>query len=416
VNPLRLVLVTQRFWPLAGGAQRLTANLAIDLAGRGCEVTVLSARWNPSWPTTISLHGVPVVRMPHAPHGRWGTFRYHVSLARWLRRNADRFDLACVSTLQREAYVALRAVGRRMPVVLRAERPGEHGDCRWQAEARCGRRIARCCKTAAAVIAPSRAVEQELTDAGYDGQRIRRLSNGVPLPPPRTPACRAAARAALAEAHPTLELQETAPLAVCVGGLHARRGLWTLVAAWEAIVARWPNARLWLVGEGPEHNALLRQIEMLNLTGRAMPIGAFDATDELLAAADLLVAPSPAPGTGVSLLEALAAGLPVVAADTAFHRQWITAGREGLLVPPEDTAALSAAVHRLIDEPQLAAALGASARQRAEAEFPLAKMTEEHLTLFRQLTSRDDAQEFRVQGSGFSTRTRPSTQFLNPEP
>jgi hypothetical protein len=138
VNPLRLVLVTQRFWPLAGGAQRLTANLAIDLAGRGCEVTVLSARWHPAWPTEIGFHDVPVVRLPHAPEGLWCTFRYQVSLARWLRRNVDRFDLACVATLQQEAYVTLRAVGRRVPVVLRAERAGNRGDCRWQAEARRG--------------------------------------------------------------------------------------------------------------------------------------------------------------------------------------------------------------------------------------------------------------------------------------
>jgi glycosyltransferase involved in cell wall biosynthesis len=385
VNPLRLVLVTQRFWPLAGGAQRLLANLAVDLAGRGCEVTVLTARWHPAWPTEIGFHNVRVVRMPHAPEGRWGTFRYLVSLARWLRRNVDRYDLVCVSTLQREAYVALRTVGRRVPVVLRAERAGTRGDCCWQAETRCGRRIARRCATAPAVIAPSQAVAQELATAGYNREQILLLPNGVPIPPLRTPASRAEARAALAEAHPAFDIADTTPLAVYIGGLHRPSGLRTLVAAWEAIVARWPNARLWLAGEGAEHNALLRQIEVLNLTGRAMPVGTFDATDELLAAADLFVAPSAEPGSGVSLLEAMAAGVPVVAADVAANRQRIADGREGLLVPAEDTAAFSAAMHRLIDEPEFASSLGASARQRAEAEFPLARMTAEHAALFRRL-------------------------------
>ena len=172
MNPLRLLLVTQHFWPLAGGAQRLLANLAVDLAARGCDVTVLTARWHPAWSAAFHFHGVPVIRLPHAPTGRWGTFRYLVSLARWLRRNADRFDAVCVSTLEREAYAALRALGRRVPVVLRAERAGARGDCRWQAEARCGRRIARCCQTAVAVIAPSRLAAEELAASGYDRQRI----------------------------------------------------------------------------------------------------------------------------------------------------------------------------------------------------------------------------------------------------
>jgi glycosyltransferase involved in cell wall biosynthesis len=382
VNPLRLLLVTQRFWPLAGGAQRLMANLAIDLAARGCNVTVLTARWHPAWSTAFRFHGVPVVRLPHAPEGRWGTFRYLVSLARWLRRNVGRFDVVCVSSLQREAYVALRAVGRRLPVVLRAERAGSRGDCRWQAEACCGRRIARCAQTAAAVIAPSRIVEEELAVAGYDRGRICCVPNGVPLPPLRTPEARTAARAALAEAHPALELTDFTPLAVHIGRLRAHHGLHTLVAAWEAIVARWPNARLWLASEGPEHNALLRQAEMLNLAGRAIVVGTFDATDGLLAAADLFVAPSPEPGTGVALLEAMAAGLPVVAADTVANRQSITDNRDGLLVPPDDVPALSAAIYRLLDEPQLAAALAASARQRAEADFPLSRMSDGHVALF----------------------------------
>ncbi len=92
--------------------------------------------------------------------------------------------------------------------------------------------------------------------------------------------------------------------------------------------------------------AVQQQIERLQLAGRVVAAGAFDQVDELLAAADLLLVPSPE-GDHVALLEAMAAGLPIVAADTADNRAVLADGQEGLLVAAADAAALSAAVARL---------------------------------------------------------------------
>ena len=386
MKPLRLVIVTRRFWPLVGGPERLLANLAVELAGRGCAVTVLTPRWRAAWPTQIRFHGVPVTRLPHAPEGRWGMLRHLRLLARWLRAHAARYDLVYVSTLRHEAYVALRAAGAGTTVVVRAERAGRRGDCAWQAEATCGTRIKRRCMTAAALVAPSPAVEQELIAAGYPAAHIRYVPNGVPIPPPRTPAAKAVARAVLGEAHAALNLPDDAPLAVYTGRLSHDKGLKPLVIAWRQVLARWPSARLWLAGEGSEQTALQRQIEVLNLSGRVLLAGVFDTVDELLAAADLFVAPSLEVGTAVSLMEAMAAGLPIVAADTAGHRPWITDGQHGLLVPGDDACALAAAIQRLLDEPELAARLGAAAHRRA-AEFSLARMADQHLALFESLRS-----------------------------
>jgi glycosyltransferase involved in cell wall biosynthesis len=109
-----------------------------------------------------------------------------------------------------------------------------------------------------------------------------------------------------------------------------------------------------------------------------------------LAAADLAVRPTPEPGTSLAVVEALAAGLPVVASDIPAHREWITDGRNGLLASPNDRAAWSAAIDRLWTEPGLAARLGVAARRRA-AEASLAKMADAHLTLFEGLRRSRDA-------------------------
>ena len=236
-----------------------------------------------------------------------------------------------------------------------------------------------------AFVGSSRALERELQAAGYPRTRIHYLATGVPIRPPRTPQTKAAARAALSETDQTLEIPESSPLAVYTGRLHRSKGLKPLIAAWRAATARRPDARLWLVGEGPDRIELASAVEEANLVGRVVLVGAVDGVDELLRAADLFVLPGPQAGTSLALLEAMAAGLPIVAGDTSGNRELITDGRGGLLVPAGDSVAISAAIQRLLGEPELAARLGAAARRRAEEEFSLAQMVDRHLRLFERL-------------------------------
>lgn len=382
-GPLRLVMVAGRFWPLAGGPEKMIARLGAELVARGCQVTVLTAAWDRSWSQQITFRGMPVVRLPHAPGGRSETARYVRAMARWLAGNLHYCDLVYVSQLKHEAYAAVRTVGDHVPVVLRAEKAGRHGDCLWQIDATCRRKIKRQCIKAAALVGSSTAIERELQAAGYRRDRIYHVPDGVPAAPPRDPAAKAAARAALADANVVLDVPNWAPLAVCTGQLDPQRGLGQVIQAWRPIVARWPHARLWLAGESDDRTAAARQIEASGLAGRVVPAGVFDEVDELLAAADLFVSPSPQAETPLALLEAMAAGLPIVADDCPGNREAITDGREGLLV--SSAQALSSAIEHLIDQPDLAARLGTAARQRAEAEFSLAGTVDDHATLFERL-------------------------------
>jgi len=361
------------------------ARLAMELRGRGCEVSVLTARWEPHWPTAITVRNVPVVRLPHPPGGRWETFRYVRSMGRWLRENRERFDLVYVSGLKHEAHAALRALRGRVPVVLRPEAAGRYGDCLWQIDTFWGRRIKRQCMKAAALVGRNAAIERELKAAGYPRPRIHHIPDGVRIPPLCGPVPKTAARAALAEANTALQVPGSAPVALYIGRLQASRGLRYLVEAWRTVVARWPNARLWLAGEGNQREELVEQIAALNLTGRVVPVGVFDEVDELLCAADLFVLPSPTPGTPLALLEAMAAGLPIVAGETPGTCELLADGQHALLVPTNDPAALSAAVARLIDQPDLSKRLGTAARELAAADFSLAKTVDAHVALFESL-------------------------------
>jgi glycosyltransferase involved in cell wall biosynthesis len=386
MSRLNLVLVSRRFWPLFGGAETAMANLAAGFLAHGHPTTLVTGRWNPEWPAEIDRRGVRVIRLAHPPQRGWGTWRYMRALSNWLESHRRQFDLILVSMLKHDAYAALSVARRqRFPVVLRAAGGGLTGDCQWQRHANFGRCIKRRCSQAAAIVAPSPAIQQELMAAGYPQEKLLFIPNGVAVGPVRQAARRTAARAALATGNAALGLATDTPLAIYTGRLHACKGLAHLVGAWPAVLRQQPDARLWLAGDGPDRASLQSQIQRLKVQNRVLLAGSFDGTEELLCAADLFVLPSLEEGMSQSLLEAMACGLPIVASDIPGNRDLIENNRDGLLVRVADPIELSAAVLRLLNEPGLAGQLGANARDRVGRHFSLEKMITAYLQLFDRL-------------------------------
>jgi glycosyltransferase involved in cell wall biosynthesis len=393
MNAPRIALVTRRFWPLVGGAETLMSNLATELRRQGFQVTILTAQWEPDWPTEFVHREVPVLRLPNPPQRAWGTVRYMMALSRWLRLHRDQLDVVYVSMLKHDAYATIGTLrGTHCAVVLRAEGGGETGDCQWQRTGRFGTRIRRRCLEADAIVAPSEAIQQELHEAGYPHGRVHRIGNGVTVGPPRTEQHRREARRSLAEANCDLFAPYEAPVALFTGRLHEAKGLLDLIDAWRLVVQRHPTARLWLVGDGPQRGELYQRVLDHNLRDRIFLPGSFDQIDDLLNAADLFLLPSYQEGMSISLLEAMAAGLPLVASDIAGNRQLVNHDQEGLLVPPANPRALAGAILELLDRPDRAAQLAARARQRVIEQFSIQHTAALHLALFRQVIERRAAE------------------------
>lgn len=385
----RIALVTRRYWPQVGGAERAMAGLAAEFRQQGHPCMVLTAQWEPHWPTECVHREVPVTRLAQPQVRGWGTIRYMHALSRWFRRHAGEWDAVLVSMLKHDAYAAITSLRRtRVPVVLRAEGAGDTGDVQWQRTARFGSRIKQACLEADALIAPSAAIADELMHAGYLPSRIHLIPNGVPLRPPASVDAKRSARQAIAGANMALEMVPDAPLVVYTGRLHERKGLQDLVQAWQSIVCKRPNARLWMVGEGPYREDLYDRMVDLGIHHQAYLPGAFDDVDDVLTAADLFVLPSYEEGMSLALLEAMAAGVPVVATDIPGNRALVTHEEHGLLVPPHDPSALRSAIERLLESPQLAQRLAANARARVEAEFSLAVMARRHLEVIEEAIER----------------------------
>lgn len=114
-------------------------------------------------------------------------------------------------------------------------------------------------------------------------------------------------------------------------------------------------------------------------------LGHVDDMLALLAAVDVVALPSYREGLPKSLIEAAACGLPLVATDVPGCREVITDGKDGLLVPVRDAVALAAAIARMLDDRELAARLGAAAREKALAEFDERIVIERTLAVYQEL-------------------------------
>ena len=157
------------------------------------------------------------------------------------------------------------------------------------------------------------------------------------------------------------------PRLLFVGRLDERKGFPTAVAAFGMLARDRPDLRLIVVGEGRDRDAVTGLLPS-GVRERVTLLGAVRNEDihPFHAAADIYLAPSVGGESfGIVLVEAMAAGLPVVASDIPGYDEVISDGVDGLLVPPRDPEALTAAVARVLDDRRLAARLGEAARHRA---------------------------------------------------
>lgn len=155
------------------------------------------------------------------------------------------------------------------------------------------------------------------------------------------------------------------PVVLTCARLDPQKGHRTLI---EAAVSL-PGAVFVLAGDGPERPALEALAARLGVADRVRFLGQRSDVPELLAACDVFALPSLYEGSSLAVLEAMAAGRPVVSSSIGGTRELVEDGRSGLLVPPGDAAALAAALRRVLGDAALRSALTGRARERVAREF-----------------------------------------------
>lgn len=171
--------------------------------------------------------------------------------------------------------------------------------------------------------------------------------------------------------------------AVCVARLSPEKNVANLVRASARVLARDPSFRLEIAGDGPCREDLVRLAADLGVTGAVRFLGEVRDVPSLLARAGLFVLPSKTEGISLTLLEAMARGLPVVTTRVGGNPEVVVDGQTGRLVPSEDSEALASALLHVRESFETATLLGRAGRRRVEDCFDVRRMVARYEALYR---------------------------------
>lgn len=228
------------------------------------------------------------------------------------------------------------------------------------------------------VITISEGIRQVLLGEGLAADKVTTVRSAVDATPYLRDYDKATFRAALG-------LSEEAPIAGVVAQLIPRKGHRHLLAALPAVLAEHPALQVLIYGRGPLKAELREAIAAQNLGGNVRLMGFVDDLAAQLGCLDLLVHPADMEGLGVSLLQAAAAQVPIIACRAGGMPEAVRDGETGLLIDVGDVAALAAAMNGLLGDAALRAQMGAAGRELVLREFSVDVMCEGNLAVYRKV-------------------------------
>ena len=182
-----------------------------------------------------------------------------------------------------------------------------------------------------------------------------------------------------------LGLTEDASVVLNVARLLYRKGQEELIAGFARLKERRPDAHLLIAGEGPDRSQVEAVIDRLGTHDYVHLLGRRNDVAALLNLADVFAFPSHYEGHGGALIEAMFAERPIVASDTAVHRESVTHGETARLVSLKDPAALAQGIEWMLDHPEEARQYGQRAREVAMERFHIDKIAAQHEAFYEKI-------------------------------
>jgi glycosyltransferase involved in cell wall biosynthesis len=232
-------------------------------------------------------------------------------------------------------------------------------------------------RLASRVYTVSEDVRRHLVAEGFRPADVGVIYNGISVGPRPSPEQRAAVRRELGAGDDVTVL-------ATIARLDPVKDLATMIDA-VASLGRSTSSKLVIVGDGDERAALERRVDAAGLRDRVRFFGHRDDARRWLAGCDLYLNSSISEGVSLTILEAMAAALPIVATGVGGTPEVVTSDC-GRLVPSRNSAALAAAIEELSNDPSLRAAMSEASRRRVEAHFTLERMVSEYRRVYEELS------------------------------
>ncbi|MEM1228099.1 MAG: glycosyltransferase [Planctomycetota bacterium] len=296
------MLVTRHFWPHAAGRYE-TAAAALTLASywthAGIRVEVATPRYEAHWPSEFMLGDVRVHRVGAAPRGDWSNARYVRHLGQWLSERRDEFDAVVADSIRDDVPAVVASTSRRQsetsgPIgVAVCAGVGADADWNWCQRSRSGARVIKSATALSQIITFNADADRKLVARGLRQDQLVRVPPPWPRRGPVTQSKRRSARAALASANSDLVTDsQTRVLLWCgemSGDLGAGEGVAVLVGSARILLARYPDTRIWFVGDGPMRDWIHSELKAEGVRSMVALPGSFPNMKDVYCAADAIV-------------------------------------------------------------------------------------------------------------------------------
>jgi glycosyltransferase involved in cell wall biosynthesis len=345
-----------RFEP--GGTERQMTELIRRLDAARFRVHVACFHREGAWLPRVAERAASIVEFPIHGLARPATVARLWAFARWCRR--ERIAVVQTCDLYANIFGLPGAAMAGVPVRIGSRRelnPDKSpGQIALQRQAY---------RAATKVVANSPAARAILEREGVATESIAVIPNGVDC-----------------AAFPARRARRPIRTVLTVANLRPEKSHETLISAAAALAGDLPELRFRIAGDGPRRAALEALVRDRGLTSRVEFLGHREDIPSLLADADVFVLPSRSEAFPNSAIEAMAAGLPVVASATGGLVDLVDHARTGLLVPPGDSARLALALRRLAADPARAAAMGEAGRDDVRQRYSFERMVDGFQSLY----------------------------------
>lgn len=392
-TPRRLAILNRHFWPISNSSEMEVAWLQTALMTAGCQVDVITIRWQKYWPEKFVFRGGQVYRLPKPMSGPFGKFRSGKALSAHLIKK--QYDGLIAFGLGDDACTVVSGFGGSVPVVLRITSAALNGLKSF------GKRETETLLMAARILVDGDAtrkailswvpeVEEKVFIASSciecDEDLIEDVVQQRSVAPFRSLARQACSRAALSDAHPILQIAPHQPLVVTAMSMDHDRGVCDLVKAWKLIQRRHCMARLWIIGEGKGSKQVWDEILEQDLVYTAIMPGFFDHLSEVFQATDLYIHPARTSLECCVLDAARAHGVCTISTATHDHllavanvqsnseasrgeirqgidQSFVHCPKKGLLVPRQSPETLAASVAGVLGDGDFRFRVGSQTRK-----------------------------------------------------